>query len=119
MTIDPKWRFVLGLIITLAIGISSGAVALTHAIPAEFIPAATAWCSIIAFVGSAAQTGISALGMSNTSRLAGVAPLPLTMKVDALADNNPEIKNIITTQAIADASKSDKVVGPPAATGEH
>ena len=64
MTIDPKWRFIIGLLVTLAIGVSQGAVQLAHAIPADWIPIAVAWAGIIAFTGSAAQTGISALGMT-------------------------------------------------------
>ena len=67
MTIDPKWRFIIGLLVTLAIGVSQGAVQLAHAIPADWIPIAVAWAGIIAFTGSAAQTGISALGMTSQS----------------------------------------------------
>lgn len=104
MTIDPKWRFIIGLAVTFAIGVSSGAVGLTNAIPADWIKPAVAWCGIIAFLGSAAQTAISGLGMSNQSRIAAAAAVP-------------EVKSITTTQALADATPSDKVVGPPVGTG--
>lgn len=97
MNIDPKWRFVIGILITLAIGISSGAVVLTHAIPAAWIPAVTAWAGIIAFLGSAAQTAISGLGMSTQSRIADAASLP-------------GVKAIVTEAPIAQAAPSDKVV---------
>lgn len=104
MTIDPKWRFIFGLVITFAIGVSSGAVVLTNAIPVDWIKPAIAWCGIIAFVGSAAQTTISGFGMTSQSRLAAAATLP-------------EVKSIVTTQAVADATPSDKVVGPTTGTG--
>ena len=102
--IDPKWRSLIGLIVTIAIGVSQGAVHLTHAIPETWIPIAVAWCGIIAFVGSAAQTGLSVVGMSTSNRLAAAASLP-------------EVKSITTTQALADITPSDKVVGPPKGTG--
>jgi len=97
MTIDPKWRFIIGLLVTTAIGISTGAVTLTHAIPAVWIPAAVAWCGIIAFVGSAAQTTISGLGMGTQNRIAAAASLP-------------DVKTIVTTPEVASAAPSDKVV---------
>ena len=112
MTIDPKWRFIIGLVVTLAIGVSSGAVVLTNAIPVDWIKPAVAWCGIIAFVGSAAQTTISGLGMSNQARLAAVQPVPIDQKLESFAENNPEVKKIETTQALADATSSAKVVGP-------
>jgi hypothetical protein len=104
MTIDPKWRFIIGLAVTFAIGVSSGAVALTNAIPADWIKPAVAWCGIVGFLGSAAQTAISGLGMSSQSRLAAAATLP-------------EVKRIVTTQDVADVTPSEKVVGPPIGTG--
>lgn len=96
-TIDPKWRFLISIIVTVAIGVSQGAVHLTHAIPEMWIPVAVAWCGIIAFVGSAAQTGLSAVGMSNSNRLASAAAIP-------------EVQKIVTTEAIANAAPSEKVV---------
>lgn len=103
--IDPTVRFIIGIVVTLCIGVSAGTVGLTHAIPADWIPAAVAWCGIIAFVGSAVQTGMSGLGMTMQSRLASAAALP-------------EVKSIVTTQPLADATPSDKVVGPPKAAGQ-
>jgi hypothetical protein len=97
MSIDPKWRFIIGLAVTLAIGISQGAVQLTHAIPPDWIPTTVAWAGIIAFVGSAATTTISGLGMGSQSRIAAAASLP-------------EVKAIVTSAPVADAAPSDKVV---------
>jgi hypothetical protein len=97
MTIDPKWRFIIGLVVTVAIGVSSGALVLTNAIPMDWIKPVTAWCGIIAFVGSATQTTISGLGMTNQSRIAGAAAVS-------------EVKAIVTTPDTAQAAPSDKVV---------
>lgn len=91
MTIDPSWRFVIGLIVTTAIGVSSGTLVLTNAIPADLIKPVTAWCGIIAFIGSSITTTISGLGMSNQNRLAA-------------ASSVPEVKAIVTTKAMADAT---------------
>ena len=97
MNIDPKWRFIIGIVVTFAIGVSQGAVQLTHAIPAGWIEPSVAWCGIIAFVGSAGQTAISGLGMTTSSRVAAAA-------------NDPSIKQIITTPEVAAAAPSQKVV---------
>jgi hypothetical protein len=102
MSIDPKWRFAIGLMVTLAIGISQGAVQLTHAIPSDWIPIAVAWCGIIAFVGSAATTTISGLGMGTQSRIDAAASLP-------------QVKAILTEPPVATAAPSDKVVSTIAA----
>jgi hypothetical protein len=97
VSIDPKWRFIIGLTVTLAIGISQGAVQLTHAIPPDWIPATVAWSGIIAFVGSAATTTISGLGMSTQARISAAASLP-------------EVKAIVAAAPVADAAPSEKVV---------
>ena len=101
---DPATRFWIGIVVTVAIGVSSGTLVLTNAIPTNFIQPVTAWCGIIAFVGSAITTTFNGLGMTTQSRLASAASVP-------------EVKSIVTTQAIAEIAPSEKVVGPPAATG--
>jgi hypothetical protein len=95
--IDPTVRFWIGIFITVAIGVSSGAVTLTNAIPADLIKPVTAWCGIIAFVGSAVQTTLQGFGMTNQSRLAGAAAIP-------------EVKAIVTSSAMANDAPSNKVV---------
>jgi hypothetical protein len=100
MTIDPMWRFVIGLAVTTAIAISQGTLVLTHAIPPDWIPGVTAWCGIIAFVGSAATTTISGLGMTNNNRIASAA-----------AATN--VQKILTTAQVANGTQfaaNDKVV---------
>ena len=105
LTISPGTKFVIGLIITAAIGISTGTVQLAHAIPAPWIPIAVAWCGIIAFLGSAAQTGLQGLGMTNANRAAAAQSLPADQKI-AIAAAAPEVHQIVTTPAIANAAGS-------------
>ena len=102
MSIDPKWRFVISIIVTVAIGISQGTLVLTNAIPAAYIPIVAAWCGIIAFIGSAVNTTISGMGMSTQSRIDAAASLP-------------EVKAIVTAPPVAAATPSEKVVGTIAA----
>ena len=102
MSIDPKYRFAISLIVTFAIGVSSGTLVLTNAIPAEYIKPVTAWCGILAFLGSSINTTISGLGMSTQSR------------IDA-ATSLPEVKAILTAPPLAQATPSEKVVGTVAA----
>lgn len=102
MSIDPKWRFAISIIVTIAIGISQGTLVLTNAIPATYIPMVAAWCGIIAFIGSAVNTTISGMGMSTQSR------------IDA-ATSLPSVKAILTEPPVAAATPSEKVVGTVAA----
>lgn len=122
MTIDPKWRFIIGLLVTLAIGVSQGAVQLAHAIPADWIPIAVAWAGIIAFTGSAAQTGISALGMTVASReqaatsstsmvVQATSPERMVTAATAIAAI-PEVIKVAAPAPVAAAAPSDKVVAP-------
>ena len=115
LTLSPGARFIIGILITTAIGISTGAVQLAHAIPAPWIPAAVAWCGVIAFVGSAAQTGLQGLGMSNDNKVAAAQTLPSDQKIAlaatlpsdqkiALAAAAPEVSQIVTTREIAQAA---------------
>ena len=70
MTVSPTISFWIGVAVTIAIGISGGTVSLTHAVSPEWIPAITAWCNIVAFVGSAVLTALHGI----SSKAAG----PLT-----------------------------------------
>lgn len=100
LTLSPTTRFIIGIVITTAIGISTGAVQLTHAIPDSAIPTVVAWSGILAFIGSAVQTGLQGLGMTTTNKLAAAA-------------SDPNIKQIVTTTEIANSptfAPVDKVV---------
>lgn len=97
--IDPVVRFWIGVVVTIAIGISSGALVLTHAIPVDWIPVVTAWCGIISFTGSAILTALNGMATTDQSRLASAAAIP-------------EVRAIVTTSsAMADAA------GPKVVTG--
>lgn len=118
MNIDPKVAFYVGLTIFVAgVIANAGATFLTGALPADVIPPLVKWCAIISTLGNGVMTYIAGSNMTIAGRLANVQSVPLTQKMDSLADNNKEVKNIVTTQALADATNSDKIVGPPAATG--
>ena len=103
LTLSPGARFVIGIVITAAIGISAGTVHLTDAIPGAWIPAVVAWSGIIAFIGSAIQTGLQGLGMSNANKVAAAQSLPSDQKI-ALAAAAPEVSQIVTTPEIAQAA---------------
>ena len=102
MSIDPKWRFTISIIVTIAIGISQGTLVLTNAVPADWIPIIAAWCGILAFVGSAVNTTISGLGMGSQSRIDAAASLP-------------QVKAILADPPVAAATPSEKVVATIAA----
>lgn len=69
MTVDPKITFVLGILVTIAVGIGGGAVQLTHAIPADYIPVVQAWNNIIGFVGTAVLTALTGISSAKTGPL--------------------------------------------------
>jgi hypothetical protein len=115
VTIDPKWRFIISIAITFAIGVSQGTVVLTNAIPADFIKPVVAWCGIFAFIGSAANTAISGLGMTTISRVAAASSLEPADKIAvastlsagdkiALAASVPQVQQIVTTPQLANAA---------------
>ena len=103
LTLSVGTRFTIGIIITVAIGVSTGAVHLTHAIPDSWIPIVVAWAGIFAFVGSAVQTGLQGLGLTNANRVAAAQSLPADQKV-AIAASAPEVQQIVTTREIAQAA---------------
>lgn len=115
LTISPGARFIIGIVITTAIAISAGTIHLTHAIPDNWIPAVIAWSGIIAVVGSAIQTSLQGLGLTNANRVAAAQPLPASDKIAlasslgasdkiALAASAPEVQQIVTTREIAQAA---------------
>jgi hypothetical protein len=95
-TIDPTTRFWIGIAVTVAIGVSSGSLVLTNAIPADYIKFVTAWCGIISFTGSAFLTALNGMATTTASRIAAAAA-------------DPAVGNISTTKVQADLSPSPKV----------
>jgi len=119
--IDPKVAFWIGMTVFVAgiIG-NAGVNFFTGALPADAIPPLVKWCAIIGTLGNGVMTYIAGQNMTIAGRLANVQSVPLPQKMDSLVDNNPlDVKSIVTTQALADATNSEKIVGPPTATGAH
>jgi hypothetical protein len=100
-----NWRdphFWIGLFIFTATAISSGTIHLTGMIPGDYVPIANSWASAFSVIGTGYLT--AALGLHNASPQAKIA------EAAALT----EVKGIVTTQAIATAAPSDKVVAAAA-----
>ncbi len=89
LNVDLSLHFWIGLAIFVSSGISGGMIHLTNAIPADWIPAVTAWSSIISIIGSGYLT--AALGLHNAS------PEAKVKAVDALAkDPTSPIVGVVT-----------------------
>ena len=58
--IDPKWPTLIGVLVVIEQAVGQGTIKLTDAIPASAIPIITAWCNILAFVGTTIMTAMSA-----------------------------------------------------------
>jgi hypothetical protein len=78
--------FCLGILVAFEQAVSHGTLQLTSAIPHTWIPAVTAWCTILAFIGNLVMTGLAAPGFSKppTAAIAKVfawliVPLALVM----------------------------------------
>jgi len=69
MTIDPKIAFWIGVVITCATAISGGTISLTHMLPDAWIPAATAWSSAVATLGTAFLTAAHAISAPKSGPL--------------------------------------------------
>lgn len=108
--IDPKVIFWLSVAIAVA-GVGSNAALWAGAIPADYIPYLATWNKIISTMGQVVMPLLLGQGMTNAGRLANVQQVPLKDKMDSLIDNNPgQVKGIVTSQALADATNSEKIV---------
>jgi hypothetical protein len=118
MTVDLKWVLLLSIFLAvLGFLVGAGSSFTDLGLAPATVKAVIALCVILLGAGNAVNSVLVAFGMTNAGRLASVASVPLVAKMDALANNNPEIKSIVTTQALAEATDSEKVVGPLPATG--
>src|ERR1700681_988372 len=72
MQFDPKFSFWFGIAVTALIGIGSGSVSLTNALPPDWIPYVVAWTKILSFFGSAILTAMH--GFSSGSSGPFVSP---------------------------------------------
>lgn len=96
--IDPVVRFWVGIIGTIAIAISQGALNLTHLVPTDTIPIVTAWCGAIAFVISAVLTALNGGATTASSRVASAASLPGVKRIDV----TPEVAAQVTPETHRD-----------------
>jgi hypothetical protein len=112
--IDPKIIFWISVAIAVA-GVGSNAAIWGGALPADYIPVLASWNKIISTMGQVIMPLLLGQGMTNAGRLASVQQVPLAQKMDSLVANNPEVKSIVTTQALAAATESDKIVAVPVA----
>jgi hypothetical protein len=97
--IDPIVRFWIGVVVTVAIGVTQGTLELTGAIPADWIKPVTAWSAIIAFLGSAFLTTLNAGGATTSSRVASAASLPGVKRIDV----TPDVAAVVTPETRKDA----------------
>src|SRR5580704_15288568 len=88
MQFNPKIGFVLGILVTIEIAVSSGTLSLTHAVPADWIPSVTAWSGILAFTGSTVLTFLHGYSSGEVGPL--VAP-PL----DTIALQKPAAQGVV------------------------
>ncbi len=108
--IDPKIIFWISVAIAVA-GVGSNTAIWGGAIPAEYIPILASWNKIISTMGQVVMPLLLGQGMTNAGRLANVQQVPLPQKLDSLMANNAgQVKAIVTTAALADATDSEKVV---------
>ena len=113
--IDPKVIFWISVAIAIA-GVGSNAAIWGGAIPADYIAFWVAWNKIISTTGQVVMPLLLGQGMTNAGRLASVQAVPLGQRMDDMMANHPtEIKKIETTQALAAATDSDKIVAAPIA----
>jgi hypothetical protein len=77
MQFNPKIGFVLGILVTIEIAVSSGTLSLTHAVPPAWIPTVTAWSGILAFVGSTLLTFLHGYSSGDVGPLVTRPPLDL------------------------------------------
>jgi hypothetical protein len=111
--IDPKYIFWISIAIAVA-GVGSNAAIWGGALPPDYIPMLASWNKIISTMGQVVMPLLLGQGMTNAGRLASVQSVPLGQRMDSLVANNPEVKSIVTTQALAASTDSEKIVATPA-----
>jgi hypothetical protein len=109
--VDPKISFWIGLTIFVCGAIAAGGTSFfSGALPDWIIPPLVKWCLIISTLGNGVMTYIAGSNMTNAGRIANVQQVPLPQKLDSLVAHNPEVKGVVTTQAVANATSSEKVI---------
>jgi hypothetical protein len=77
MQFSPKLGFVVGILVTIEIAVSSGTLSLTQAVPAAWIPTVTAWSGILAFIGSTLLTFLHGYSSGDAGPLVAQPPLDM------------------------------------------
>jgi hypothetical protein len=76
MQFDPKFSFWFGIAVTAVIGIGSGSVSLTNALPPDWIPYVVAWTKILSFFGSAILTAMHGFSSGGSGPFVSGATAP-------------------------------------------
>jgi hypothetical protein len=111
-SVSPFAIFWISFAVTIGTGITGGTVHLAHIVPAAYIDAVDSYVDFAVFIGSTFLTMAAAAGMTKQSVLSSAQSVMTTQDRLAIAAAVPEVKSIVTTQAIADVAPSNKVVGP-------
>jgi len=85
MQFDPKFSFWFGIAVTALIGIGSGSVSLTNALPPDWIPYVVAWTKILSFFGSAILTAMHGFSSGGSGPFASPAAAPPKAVIALLA----------------------------------
>lgn len=72
--IDPRWPALLSALVAVEMAVGHGTVSLTNAIPPTWIPYVTAWCNLLAFIGTTISGIMSAYSSSNAGPMMIVPP---------------------------------------------
>lgn len=76
MQFNPKIGFYLGILVTIEIAVSSGALSLAHAVPDAWIATVVAWSGILAFIGSTVLTFLHGYSSGEPGPLVKAPPIP-------------------------------------------
>jgi hypothetical protein len=96
MQFDPKFSFWFGIAVTALIGIGSGSVSLTNALPPDWIPYVVAWTKILSFFGSAILTAMHGFSSGGSGPFAsGAAATPKAVAILAVALLGPALGALV------------------------
>jgi hypothetical protein len=108
MQFNPKIGFVLGILVTIEIAVSTGTLSLSHAVPDAWIPTVIAWSGILAFIGSTVLTFLHGFSSGDVGPLVKAPPVPPATVAKAAA--------VIVLAALAAGLISSGARAAPAST---
>lgn len=101
MQFDPKFSFWFGVAITALIGLGSGTVSLTNALPADWIPYVIAWTKILSFFGSGLLTAMHGYSSGNSGPfVTPSAATPMPTAAPVAPNKVPAIALLIASTAL-------------------